>query len=122
MNTISLSTPLQDYITEVLPWAHGHQIKAITVYVAAIIDKQTGSQAALARGFGNQEAACKRISRLLHNQRLKPNDLAEAVIHQALSKCLPTKVGEGDEEHELREDVLKSLESIKGYLWHGNVF
>ncbi len=86
MNTISLSTPLQDYIPELLPWAHGHQIKAITVYLAAIIDKQTGTQAALERGFGNQEAACKRLSRLLHNEQLKPKDLAEAVIHQALSQ------------------------------------
>jgi Transposase DDE domain len=86
MNQESLSTPLQDYITELLPWAHGHQIKAITAYVAAIIDKQTGMQAALARSFGNQEAACKRVSRLLHNERLKPKELAEAVIHQALSQ------------------------------------
>jgi hypothetical protein len=86
MNQESFSTPLQDYITEVLPWAHGHQIKAIMAYMAAIIDKQTGVQATLARSFGNQEAACKRISRLLHNQRLKPSELAEAVIHQALSQ------------------------------------
>jgi hypothetical protein len=53
------------HITELLPWAHGHQIKAITEYVAAIMDKQTGRQAALARSFGNQEAACKRVSRLI---------------------------------------------------------
>jgi hypothetical protein len=86
MNQLSLPTPLRDYITELLPWAHGHQIKAITDYVAAIMDKQTGRQAALARGFGNQEAACKRVSRLLHNERLKPKELAEAVIHQALSQ------------------------------------
>ena len=64
MNPDSLPTPLQDYITEMMPWAHGHQVKAITDYVAAIMDKQTGMQAALARGFGNQEAACKRLSRL----------------------------------------------------------
>jgi hypothetical protein len=43
------------------------------------------------------------------------------VLHQT-AKGLPMKVGEGEEEHERREDVLKSLESIKGYLWHGNVF
>jgi hypothetical protein len=86
MNTTSLLPSFQDYITELLPGAHGHQIKAITAYVSAIIDKQTGTQAELARSFGNQEAACKRINRLLHNERLKPNDLAEAVIHQALSQ------------------------------------
>jgi hypothetical protein len=39
----------------------------------------------LARGFGNQGAACKRISRLLHNERFMPSDVAEAVIQQALS-------------------------------------
>jgi hypothetical protein len=35
-----------------------------------IVLKQTGTQATLARSFGNQEATCKRISRLLHNERL----------------------------------------------------
>lgn len=87
MNSTSLPTPLQNYITEVLPWAHGHQVKAITDYVAAVIDQQTGRQAALARGFGHQEAACKRLSRLLHNERLRPYELAEAVIYQALSQA-----------------------------------
>jgi hypothetical protein len=61
--------------------------------VAAIIDKQTGTQAALARSFGNQEAACKRISRLLHNERLKPTELAEAVIHQAQSPSAEKRTG-----------------------------
>jgi hypothetical protein len=32
------------------------------------------------------------------------------------------KVGEGDEEREFRETALKSIESVKWYLWHGNVF
>ena len=91
MNQDSFPTPLQDYITEMLPWAHGHQVKVITDYVAVIINKQTGIQAALARSFGNQEAACKRVSRLLHNERLKPNDLAEAVIHQALRQVLRSR-------------------------------
>jgi hypothetical protein len=58
----------------------------LTTFVAAIFDKQTGCQAALARTIGNQEAAVKRLSRLLHNQRLKPKDLAEAVCRQALSQ------------------------------------
>ena len=38
------------------------------------------------------------------------------------AKGLPTTIGEGEETFELREDVLKSLESTKWYLWHGNVF
>ena len=66
----SHSTRLGDYIACMLPWAHGHQLKAIHDYVAAIIEQQTACQAQLARYFGNQEAAVKRLSRLLHNERL----------------------------------------------------
>ena len=80
----SQTTRLAEYIKEVLPWAHGHQLKAITTFVTAIIDKQTGTQAALARTVGNQEAATKRLSRLIHNERLAPHALADAVLAQAL--------------------------------------
>ena len=52
--------------------------------MAAIIDQQTGCQAALARTQGNQEAAVKRLSRLLHNERLKPKDFAEWLCRRAL--------------------------------------
>jgi hypothetical protein len=72
-----------------LPWAHGHQLKSITDYVAAIMEQQTACQAQLARSFGNQEAATKRLSRLLHNERLAPRLLADAVFLQALQQ-LPT--------------------------------
>jgi hypothetical protein len=67
-----------------LPWAHGHQRKAIRDFVQAIIDRQTGCQAQLARCFGNQAAATKRLSRLLHNARLEPRHLADAGLLQAL--------------------------------------
>ena len=80
------ATRLFEYIAALLPWAHGHQRKAITTYVAQIVDKQTGCQAQLARGLGNQEAACKRLSRLLHNSRLKPKDLAQAVLWRVVSQ------------------------------------
>src|ERR671927_1960658 len=80
----SLPTRLRDYIAFLLPWAHGHQLKAIGDFVAAIIEQQTGCQAQLARSFGNQEAAVKRLSRLLHNARLEPRPLADAVLLQAL--------------------------------------
>ena len=83
------TTRLLDYITEVLPWAHGHQLKGITTFVGAIIEKQTGTQAALARGLGNQEAAVKRLSRLLHNERLAPHRWADAVLAQALRQMPP---------------------------------
>ena len=60
----NIVTRLTEYTTQLLPSAHGHQVKAITDFVAAIIDKQTANQAELARGFGNQEAATRRLSRL----------------------------------------------------------
>jgi len=85
----SLPTRLSDYIAFLLPWAHGHQLKAISDFVAAIIEQQTACQAQLARYFGNQEAAVKRLSRLLHNERLDPRLLADAVLLQALHQ-LPT--------------------------------
>src|SRR5215510_14630126 len=78
------TTRLDDYIGYMLPWTHGHQRKAIRDFVQALIDQQTGCQAQLARGFGNPEAATKRLSRLLHNERLEPRHLAEAVLVQAL--------------------------------------
>src|ERR671936_450559 len=80
----SATTRLDDYIMDMLPWAHGHQRKAIRDFVRAIIDQQTGCQAQLARSFGNQEAATKRLSRLLHNERLERRHLADAVLLQAL--------------------------------------
>jgi hypothetical protein len=80
----SATTRLDDYIADMLPWAHGHQRKAIRDFVQAIIAQQTGCQAQLARSFGNQEAAAKRLSRLLHNERLEPRHLADAVLLQAL--------------------------------------
>ena len=80
----STTTRLDAYIVHMLPWAHGHQRKAIRDFVQAIIDQQTGCQAQLARSFGNQEAAAKRLSRLLHNERLEPRHLADAVLLQAL--------------------------------------
>ena len=37
-------------------------------------------------------------------------------------KGLPEKIGEGEEQYELRPEVLRQLESIKWYLGHGNTF
>jgi Transposase DDE domain len=80
----SPTTRLDEYIANMLPWAHGHQRKAIRDVVQAIIAQQTGCQAQLARHFGKQEAAAKRIARLVHNERLDPRHLADAVLLQAL--------------------------------------
>jgi hypothetical protein len=38
------------------------------------------------------------------------------------AKGAPETIGAGEEQYELRPKVLKQLESIKWYLWHGNVF
>ncbi|HEX5093381.1 MAG TPA: transposase [Burkholderiales bacterium] len=86
MNNDSNLTRIHDYIKATLPWTHGHQLNALTTFVAAIFDKQTGCQADLARTQGNQEAACKRLSRLIHNERLSPKWLAESIAHQALGQ------------------------------------
>jgi hypothetical protein len=43
-------------------------------------------------------------------------------VLKQLAKGLPEKVGEGDDQYEFRPGVLTDLESIKWYLWHGNVF
>jgi DDE family transposase len=85
----SETTRLAEYIATVLPWAHGHQVKGITTFVGAIIETQSGTQAELARGLGNQEAGVKRLARLLHNERLAPHRLADAVLAQALRQLPP---------------------------------
>jgi hypothetical protein len=82
----SATTRLDDYIGYMLPWAHGPQRKAIRDFVQAILAQQTGCQAQLARSFGKQEAAAKRLARLLHNERLAPRHLADAVLLQALGQ------------------------------------
>jgi hypothetical protein len=46
------NAPIVGYIARVIPWAHGHQIKAISEYVRAILERQTGVQAELVRGRG----------------------------------------------------------------------
>ena len=63
---------------------HGHQIKGIADFVYAIIEQRTAVQAGLAEVFGNQEAASKRIARLLQNPRISAKKLAEIVFRQML--------------------------------------
>ena len=84
MNKDSDLTHMTNYIKETLPWAHGHQIKGLTTYVAAILRQQTGCQAALARTQGNQEAACRQLGRLLHNPRLALKRLIDSIAKQTL--------------------------------------
>lgn len=53
--------------------------------------------------------------------RLVPGDHA-ADSPNSDRKGLPETAGEGEDQEPLRSEVLKTLENIKWYLWHGNVF
>jgi hypothetical protein len=86
MTTEIQQTRIEQYIRELLPWAHNHQVKFIATFVAAIIEKQTGNLAELARTQGNQEAAVKRLSRLIHNEGLNPMDFSEWLCRKALEQ------------------------------------
>jgi hypothetical protein len=115
----SATTRLDDDIVEMLPWAHGHQRTAIRDFVRAIIDEQTGCQAQWARRFGNQEAAAKRLSRLLHNARLEPRHLADAVLLQALVQLPahgPVRLAV-DWTIEGQQHLLVGSGSISSFLW-----
>lgn len=76
MTQHSLTTRLGEYISLVLPDAHGHQQKAVTDFVLAVVMVQSCCQARLARFFDNFESASKRLSRLIHNPRLATGELA----------------------------------------------
>jgi hypothetical protein len=76
MNQRSIPTRLREYISLVLPDAHGHQRKAASDFVLALVSVQSCCQATLARFFDNFEAASKRLSRFLHNARLSTEGLA----------------------------------------------
>jgi hypothetical protein len=90
MNQSSLSTRLGEYISLILPGAHGRQQKAVCDFVLALVSVRSCCQAALARFFDNFEAASKRLSRLLHNERLETE--APALAHAcALVRRLPAE-------------------------------
>src|SRR5882757_10435446 len=90
MTQHSLTTRLQEYISLVLPDAHGHQLKAISDFVMAVVIVQSCCQARLARFFDNFEAASKRLFRLLHNSRLDTEALAHSHA-AALVRRLPAE-------------------------------
>ena len=89
MTTEIQPTRVEEFIRQMMPDAHGHQIKAVAKFVLAIIDKQTGCQAELVRSQGNQEAAAKQLSRLIHNPRLRPQDFARWLCWQVLTSQVP---------------------------------
>lgn len=69
-----------------LPDAHGHQRKAIFDFVTALVSVQSCCQAKLARFFGNQEAALKRLARFLRNERLDVQELALLTARSLVSQ------------------------------------
>ena len=89
MNQNSLATRLSEYISLVLLDAHGHQQKAISDFVFALLSVQTCCQATLARFFDNFEAASKRLSRLLHKARLVTEELALSHARVLLGRLPP---------------------------------
>ena len=91
MTTEIQPTRIEEFIKQMMPWAHGHQVKAIAKFVLAIIDQQTGCQAELVRKQGHQEAAVKQLSRLIHNPRLKPQDFAKWLCLQVLTNQVPRR-------------------------------
>ena len=69
-----------------LPDAHGHQKNAIFDFVSALVAMQTCCQAELARFFGNQEAALKRLARFLRNERLDVRELARSTARAIVAQ------------------------------------
>ena len=84
--TVPDTTRLEAFIKE-MGTRSSNQIKAIATFVAAIIAKQTGCQAELARTQGNQETPTKRLSRLIHNARLSPKDFIEWLCCRVLEQA-----------------------------------
>lgn len=84
-NPNSRTTRLTEFITKLYPWGHGHQLKAFVAFVAALLEARSCTQAKLAETFENKKAAVKRLSRFLHNPRLRTKDLAEGVATEFVS-------------------------------------
>ena len=70
MTQHSRTTRLEHYINTLMPETHGHQRKAFSDFVAALLVVRTCGQAARARYFPNFEAASRRLRRWLHNPRV----------------------------------------------------
>jgi hypothetical protein len=43
-------------------------------------------------------------------------------VFQQTAKGLPDKTRDEEEDYPLRDPVVRDLERLKWYLWHGNVF
>jgi len=82
----STPTRLVEYINSIFENAHGHQRNAICDFVLALISTRSCCQASLARFFDNFEAACKRLTRFLHNPRLDVDELSRQTSRVIVSQ------------------------------------
>lgn len=86
MTQNSTPTRLVEYINLIFENAHGHQRKALVDFVLALISTRSCCQATLARFFDNFEAACKRLSRFLHNPRLDVEQISRQTSRVIVSQ------------------------------------
>lgn len=86
MTQSSCPTRLREYINALLPAAHGHQQKAVCDFVIALVAVQSCWQAKLARFFGQQEAALKRLARFLRNERLDVQEWARSTARSLVAQ------------------------------------
>lgn len=82
----STPTRLVEYINSIFENAHGHQRNALVDFVLALISTRSCCQASLARFFDNFEAACKRLSRFLHNPRLDVEQMSRQTARVIVSQ------------------------------------
>ena len=85
----SAPTRLVEYINSIFDNAHGHQRNALVDFVLALISTRSCCQASLARFFDNFEAACKRLSRFLHNPRLDVDQMSRQTARLIVSQLPP---------------------------------
>src|SRR2546428_8176547 len=81
----SRTTRLLEFITALYPWPHGHQKKGLAKFVGALLETKSCTQAKLASAFEKKKAAIKQLSRLLHNERLRTDELAEGVATEIVA-------------------------------------
>lgn len=79
-------TRLVEYINLIFDNAHGHQRNALVDFVLALISTRSCCQASLARFFDNFEAACKRLTRFLHNSRLNVEQMSRQTARVIVSQ------------------------------------
>jgi hypothetical protein len=82
----STPTRLVEYINSIFENSHGHQRNALVDFVLALISTRSCCQATLARFFDNFEAACKRLTRFLHNPRLDVDCLSRQTSRLIVSQ------------------------------------